>query len=208
MVIFKWLLNLLKCLIYHIIKDKKVCLCRVWVRLTTAYLLCAREFRQNNALALQFWCLSNALTLRVRALDASKSQRACIILSKFTRIKVNTQLLIYNSDVIAVHRSTIDVDRCTAMPSLVAVVSLSDEGRHRAMSRDVGRCTTMEVWTHNKSPIVLKWHNINGAFRLHRYASVDEYLCTQRGWPRAKGHVGKCRLMQSNRSLNAQHNYI
>ena len=64
---------------------QKVCLRRVWIRLTTAYLLCTREFRQNNALALQFWCLSNALTLRVRALDASKSQRACIILSKFTR---------------------------------------------------------------------------------------------------------------------------
>ena len=85
MVIFKWVLNLLKRLIYYIIKDKKVCLRRVWIRLTTAYLLCAREFRQNNALALQFWCLSNALTLRVCALDASKSQRACIILSKFTR---------------------------------------------------------------------------------------------------------------------------
>ena len=66
-------------------KDKKVCLRCVWIRLTTAYLLCAREFRQNNALAFQFWCLSNALTLRVCALDASKSQRACIILSKFTR---------------------------------------------------------------------------------------------------------------------------
>ena len=65
--------------------NKTVCLRRVWIRLTTAYLLCVREFRQNNALALQFWCLSNALTLRVRALDASKSQRACIILSKFTR---------------------------------------------------------------------------------------------------------------------------
>ena len=70
---------------YHIMKYKKACLRRVWIRLTTAYLLCAREFRQNNALALQFWCLSNALTLRVRALDASKSQRTCIILSKFTR---------------------------------------------------------------------------------------------------------------------------
>ena len=58
---------------------------RVWIRLTTAYLLCAREFRQNNALALQFWYLSNTLTLRVRALDASKSQHACIILSKFIR---------------------------------------------------------------------------------------------------------------------------
>ena len=85
LVIFKWLLNLLKCLIYHIIKNKKVCLRNVWIRSTTAYLLCAREFRQNNALALQFRCLSNALTLRVRALDASKSQRMCIILSKFTR---------------------------------------------------------------------------------------------------------------------------
>ena len=84
LVIFKWLLNLLKCLIYQIIKDKKVCLGHAWIRLTTAYLLCAREFRQNNALALQFWCLSNALTLRVCALDTSKSQRACIILSKFT----------------------------------------------------------------------------------------------------------------------------
>ena len=83
--IFKWLLNLPKCLIYDIIKDKKVCLPRVWTRLTTVYLLCAREFRQNNALVLQFWCSSNALTLRVLALDASKSQRACIILSKFTR---------------------------------------------------------------------------------------------------------------------------
>ena len=95
LVIFKWLLNLLKCLIYYIIKDKKVCLRCVWIRLTTAYLLCAREFWQNNALVLQFWCLSNALTLRVRALEASKSQRACIILSKFTR-KSNTQLLICN----------------------------------------------------------------------------------------------------------------
>ena len=150
--------KLTKCLIYHIIKDKKICLRCVWIRLTNAYgksilqvpdtgtrvldntrpflcssivnlwitlacfkerkyhifgqywyskyvpvltntgtfqylgpevcffhayLLCAREFRQNNAL--QFWCLSNALTLRVCALDTSKSQRACIILSKFTR---------------------------------------------------------------------------------------------------------------------------
>ena len=82
---WRWLLNLLKCLIYHMIKDKKVCLRRVWIRLTTAYLLCAQEFRQKNAHALQFWCLSNALTLRVHALDASKSQRACIILFKFTR---------------------------------------------------------------------------------------------------------------------------
>ena len=32
---------------------------------------------------LQYWCLSSALTLWVRALDASKSQRTCIILSIF-----------------------------------------------------------------------------------------------------------------------------
>ena len=69
-----------------LIKDKKVCLRCLWIRLTSAYryLLCAREFRQNDALVLQFWCLSNALTLWVRALDASKSQCACIVLSKFT----------------------------------------------------------------------------------------------------------------------------
>ena len=85
LVIFKWLLNLLECLIYHTIKDKKVCLHLVWIRLKTAYLLCAWEFTHNNAPSLQFWYLSNALTLRVRALDASKSQHACIILSKFTR---------------------------------------------------------------------------------------------------------------------------
>ena len=75
LVISKWHLNLLKCLIYHIIKDRKVCLCCVWIRLTTVYLLCAQKFRQNNALALQFWCLSNALTLQICAFDESKSQR-------------------------------------------------------------------------------------------------------------------------------------
>ena len=48
-----------------------------------------------KALALQFWCLSNTLTFQVRALEASKSQRACIILSQITR-KRNTQLSIYN----------------------------------------------------------------------------------------------------------------
>ena len=89
------LLNLLKCLIYHTINNKIVCLRRVWIRLTTANLLCAREFRHNNTLVLQFWCLSNALTLRVRALDASKSQRACIILSKFTRKSKYTVINLY-----------------------------------------------------------------------------------------------------------------
>ena len=76
-------LTKMSCLSHN--KKQKVCLRRVWIRLTTAYLLYAREFRQNNALALQFWCLANALTLRFRALDASKFQRECIVLSKFTR---------------------------------------------------------------------------------------------------------------------------
>ena len=60
-------------------------MCCVWIRLITVYLLCAWELRQNNALLLQFWCLSSALTLWICALDASKSQHVCIILSKFTR---------------------------------------------------------------------------------------------------------------------------
>ena len=59
----------------------------VWIRLITteaAYLLHAQELWQNNALLLQFWCMSNTLILFVHALDASKSQRTCIILSQFT----------------------------------------------------------------------------------------------------------------------------
>ena len=40
-------------------KRQKVCLHHVWIRLITTYLLCAQEFRQNNAFAVQFWCLSN-----------------------------------------------------------------------------------------------------------------------------------------------------
>ena len=43
------------------------------------------ENLDKNALALWFWCLSSALTLRVCAPEVSKPQRACIILSKFTR---------------------------------------------------------------------------------------------------------------------------
>ena len=60
---------------------------RVWIRLITAYVLYAGELWQNDSLALQFLCLSNALTLRVRTLDASKSQRVCVhyLLSQFTR---------------------------------------------------------------------------------------------------------------------------
>ena len=56
----------------------------VWIRLITAYLVFAQELWHNNALALQFRCLSNALTLQVRALDVSKSQHTCIVLSQFT----------------------------------------------------------------------------------------------------------------------------
>ena len=73
-----------------------MCSCRVWIRLITAYLLYARELWQNNALSLQFWCLSNALTLWVCALDASKFQCMCIILSQFSR-KSKYAVIIYNS---------------------------------------------------------------------------------------------------------------
>ena len=56
---------------------------------------------------LYFWCLSSALTLPVHALGQVhalgcikiSAQRACIILSQFTR-KVNTQLIIYNAHLI------------------------------------------------------------------------------------------------------------
>ena len=90
--IFCWqyLMTFLNCKISYSshLKRQQVCLCRVWIRwirLIIAYLLCARELWQNNALLFQFWYLSNALALPVRALEASKSQRACNILSQFTR---------------------------------------------------------------------------------------------------------------------------
>ena len=53
------------------------------------------DYKITHKFALQFWYLSNALILRVHALDTSKSQRVCIILCKFTA-KVNMQLLICN----------------------------------------------------------------------------------------------------------------
>ena len=59
-IIYCWLyfndfLNLLKCLFITLKKEKKFCLCHVWIRLTTVYLLCAWELWQNNAqFALQF----------------------------------------------------------------------------------------------------------------------------------------------------------
>ena len=65
--IFCWHNGALNCKMSNLLhlKRQKVCLCRVWIRSITAYLLCARELWQNNALSLQFWCLFNALTLRV-----------------------------------------------------------------------------------------------------------------------------------------------
>ena len=171
----------------------------------------------NGTFRLPSFCIGRRLltlvfcgTTRVMRTNICNAQSFCEQLAsadvdRCTSVKSEFTIMVH-SDFIAVHRSeTMDVDWCPAMPSLVAVASLSDEGRHRTMSKDVGRWTIMEVWTHPKSPHVLKWCNINGAFRLHRCASVDKYLCTQRGWPRAKGRVGKCRLMQSNRSLKAQH---
>ena len=58
------------------------------------YVLSAQEFGQNNSLALQFRCLSSALTLQVCALDASKSQHAALCCLN-SLSKVNSQLLIY-----------------------------------------------------------------------------------------------------------------
>ena len=55
------------------LKKQEVYICHVWISLLTVYLLCAWELWQNNALSLQFWCLSNALTLPLCAHDASKS---------------------------------------------------------------------------------------------------------------------------------------
>ena len=92
LVIFYWLLNFLKCLIYHIIKDKKVCLRCVWIKLTTT-----RELWQNNALALKFWCVFNALTLWVCALNASKYQGAYIILSQFTQIRSSIRVWVHGN---------------------------------------------------------------------------------------------------------------
>ena len=72
-----------------------VCLCCVWIRLhvITVYLLCAWELWQINSLALQFWYMSSALSLRVFAFDTSKSQCTYFVT---TDSQVNMQLLIYN----------------------------------------------------------------------------------------------------------------
>ena len=143
------------------------------------------EVWNNGAFRLPSFCIGRRLstlvfcgTTRVMRKNIRNTQSCCERLAsadvdRCTSVKSEFTIMVH-SDFISVHQSTMDVDRCPAMPSLVAVASLSDEGRHRAMSKDVGRCTTMEVWTHPKSPLVLKWCNINGAFRLHRCASVDK----------------------------------
>ena len=46
---------------------------------TTAFYFVLENLEKNNALALEFLCLSSAITLQVCALEASKSQCACII---------------------------------------------------------------------------------------------------------------------------------
>ena len=75
-------------------KRQKVCLCPVWIWLITAYLLCAREFRQNNALMLQFWCLPMHSPFRfVHLTHQNLSARALFCLNSLA--KVNMQLLIY-----------------------------------------------------------------------------------------------------------------
>ena len=79
-VIVDGVINLVKVLFITWKKDKKC----VHVVYELDYLLCAWELWQNNALLLQFWCLTNALTPPVCAFDTSKSQLACIILSRFT----------------------------------------------------------------------------------------------------------------------------
>ena len=80
----KTFLNLVKCLICHIKSQQTKY--HEWIRLLTAYSLSAPEFRQN-ALALQFWYFSSALTLHVRNspfmfvnMFASKCQRLHYIL--------------------------------------------------------------------------------------------------------------------------------
>ena len=79
-------------------KDWKVIFCRVGIRFITAYLLSAQEFWQNHALALQFWCLSSALTLQVirylHLMHQNLSARALVCLNSLA--KVNRYLLIYD----------------------------------------------------------------------------------------------------------------
>ena len=80
----------------HNKRQKKVCLCRVWIRLTTAYLLCAREFRQNNVLRFNFdACPMHSPFGFVHLTHQNLSARALFCLNSLA--KVNTQLLIYNS---------------------------------------------------------------------------------------------------------------
>ena len=77
----------------HLKKRQKVCL---WIRLITANLLCAWELWQNNALLLQFWCLSNGLHPPFRFVHLPHqnfSARALFCLNSLA--KVNMQWLIH-----------------------------------------------------------------------------------------------------------------
>ena len=70
-------------------RQKKVCLRRVLIRLTTAYLLCAREFRQNNALACPIHSPFGFVHL------THQNLRARALFCQNSLAKVNTQLLTY-----------------------------------------------------------------------------------------------------------------
>ena len=87
---------------------------------------------------------------------------------------------------------------------------------HRsAMKGDIERCrkasADVQWWKYERTiSRHLYWNDVtlmvhSDFIAAHRSTNI---CVLQRGWPRAKGRVGKCRLMQNNRSLNAQHNYI
>ena len=72
----------------------------IWIRIITAYLLCARQFSQNNALALRFWCLSSALT-RI------KISARVHYLSKYTRKSKYAVIIVINLSLVICPRSTV-----------------------------------------------------------------------------------------------------
>ena len=76
------------------VKDKEVCLRRVWVRLTTAYLLCAWEFRQIMHLRFNFdTCPMHSPFGFMHLTHKNLTTGALFCLNSLA--KVNTQLLIY-----------------------------------------------------------------------------------------------------------------
>ena len=88
--IFNDFFNLVKSLFLSHRKRQKVCLCHVWIRLITMYLLYAWELWQSSALLLPFWCLPNALTLQ-----AHIKISVCIIYHE-SLAKVSMHLSIHN----------------------------------------------------------------------------------------------------------------